>query len=124
MSELNNTESQVTETTEVTEITPNEQVEISETVTTSRDLSVQGYQNKTARLLNTVYIVMLVAAIINVGFQLYLTASSYLQQAAPLSLALLYSFASVLLPVILMVGSAFLFKFLAEVIELMDKKCK
>lgn len=80
----------------------------------------KGYANKTAHTLQKVHLTLLTATILYVLLQCYLSITSYLQQMAPLSLALVYTFASVLMPAVLLLALAFLFKFFAEIVELSD----
>lgn len=91
--------------------------EVTETVAA---VSRKGYQNKTARLLNMVFVVLLVVMGIFLILQLYLNVASYLQQGASMGIALLYTLASISTP-FLLCALPFFFKFFAEVLELMDK---
>ena len=75
------------------------------------------YINKTACLLNGVYIAGLVLTVLYLAFQVYLSISSYLQQMAPVGIALLYTFASIMMPLFTMLAVCFAFKFFAEVVE-------
>lgn len=120
MSELNN--AQPSETTEVHEAanpaTENAATETALPETVQR----KRYTNKTACLLNGVYLTMLIASIVYIGLQCYLSVTTYLAQMAPIEIAILYTFASILMPAIMMIAGSFIFKFFAEVVELLDKK--
>lgn len=91
--------------------------EITETVAA---VSRKGYQNTTARLLNMVFVVLLVVMGIFLILQLYLNVAGYLQQGASIGVALLYTMASISNS-FLFCSLPFVFKFFAEVVELMDK---
>lgn len=80
----------------------------------------RGYQNATARILNCVFIVLLVFMAIFLALQLYLNIAAYLQQGAAIHIALLYTLAGVSTP-FLLCSLPFFFKFFAEVVELLDK---
>lgn len=124
MSELNNTEPVSSEISQATEPDAPSQGVLAKDPADSFDGSVKGYHNKTARLLNIVYLSMLAISVLYICFQCYLTITGYLQQAAPLSLAIMYTLSGLLMPAILVVSIAFLFKFFAEVVELMHKNSK
>lgn len=80
----------------------------------------RGYHNATARLLNGVFVVLLVFMVIFLLLQVYLNVASYLQQGATIGIALLYVLASVSTSFILC-ALPFIFKFFAEVVELLDR---
>ena len=80
----------------------------------------KGYHNPTARLLNAVFVVLLAFMVIFLVLQLYLNIASYMQQGASVGIAMLYTLAGVSTPFMLC-ALPFIFKFFAEVVELMDK---
>lgn len=83
----------------------------------------RGYHNATARLLNGVFVVLLVFMVVFLLLQVYLNVASYLQQGATIGIALIYVFASVSTSFMLC-ALPFVFKFFAEVVELMDRNKK
>lgn len=83
----------------------------------------RGYQNKVARLLNNFAFAGVLLTIITLGVQCFLSITSFIQQA-PIGIAVLYAVVSVLTPLFAMLAACGLFKFLAEVVELLDRNGK
>lgn len=83
----------------------------------------KGYTNKTARLMNGVYIVSLIVFVASLCFQFGFSMFSYAQQGAPSSIAVLYSIVGMATPLALCL-LPFVFKFFAELLELKANKNK
>lgn len=117
MSDVNNTPE--TEVTETQELTQGEDVAVSYPEEPSLEKKPSHYTNKTAKALNIVFWVLLALTVIFTAFQLYYVNMSAMQQGW--GIALLMTAPSLLLYLIAMLAISFLFKFFAEVVELMDK---
>lgn len=120
MNDLNSNDTAESTTEELN--TPNftDTPDVPEIPDTAAAVSGRGYQNATAKLLNGVFVVLLVVMGIFLILQLYLSITSYLQQGASMGIALLYTMAGISTS-FLFCSLPFLFKFFAEVVELMDK---
>ena len=103
----------------VQEAAPTETLSLEETSQETTP-SKKGYQNRTARLLNGVFIASLIVTIGLLVFPFAFSVYSYRMQGAPMGLTLIYSLVGVSTP-ILFCFVPFLFKFFAEVTELLDK---
>lgn len=109
----------ITDTPETTELP--QEPENKETAVAAA--AKRGYHNRTARLLNGVFVVLLVFMVIFLLLQMYLNVASYMQQGASIGLALLYILASSSTS-FLLCALPFIFKFFAEVVELLDRNNK
>lgn len=106
--------SEPTQTAEITENTNSDPIDPVEKPEKS------SYHNRTAKLMNTLSVLMLVFTVIFFGFQIYMMVIAGLQQGFMLSL--LYNAPSLMLFLLLFLGAFGLFRFFAEVLELMDRK--
>lgn len=127
--------SEIINTSEITEVetTATEAVATTETVESSVETAQtalssakekRGYQNKVAKLLNNFAFAGILLTIVSLGFQCYLSITSYVQQMAPMGIAILYTVVSILTPLFAMLAACGLFKFFAEVVELLDRNGK
>ena len=80
----------------------------------------QKFQNAGARIMMRVHIALLVFTVLFIALQLYFMVMTGIQQGFMLSL--LYNLPSIMLFLLMFVGVSYLFRFFAELLELLSKK--